>query len=137
MPRATRSDLELAFGKHNVEKWADVNNNRLVTEIDARVTWAIEEASAELDARLGHSVIQLADLTGPPWPRLVVRLEAYLAALLLYESRGISDAEEGEHQLRWVDQRVKKLISAVHLGQVKLDVDAPVDVTEAPFVVND
>jgi phage gp36-like protein len=135
-------DLYLAFGKENVNQWADVNSNGNPTEISARLDWARVQAKDEIDSKLQNSrysfPLDLTTITAPP---LLKRMEAYLACMILSEARSIADKEEGEPgDLRWIAKRFDRFIQGVRLGTIQLGgvpEIAPEGGTEAPFVVND
>lgn len=123
-----RTDIELAFGVVNVAIWADVDNNKDADSIAARIDWAIEQASDEFDNKTRATPIQakLAD----PAPPMVVRMVAYLAGVLLYESRGVTDMDEKgnpRHQLSWAKQRFDRFIQDVAARRIVLADDALAD----------
>ncbi len=134
---ATAADLYITFGKQNVTKWADVNNNNVPDEIDDRIEWALEQASAELDARLKNSPLQFPleePGSGESYPAIVIRMTCYLAGLLLYESRGVTDAE-GDHQLKWCEKRVDRFVRDVWVRRVSLGIEVPIETSESPFFI--
>jgi phage gp36-like protein len=143
---STDDDMELAFGRSNLLKWADVDNNRDWDAVKRRMTWARTQAKAELDARLRDSAYQFPlDITNRCLiPTLLTRMEAYLAAVLLYESRGVTDVGpdgKAQHALMWHRQRVEQFIKQIFARQVKLDgavlrSDAVQQTSEAPDFIS-
>jgi len=85
------TDLFLGFGKANIIKWADVDNNNDNNSINTRIAWAIENATNELDGKLADSPYQFPLAVGGPYPPVLIKMCASLAAVMLYDSRGISD----------------------------------------------
>jgi hypothetical protein len=143
MTYSTDGDLELAFGRTNVRKWADVNNDGVAADVAARLEWAREAAYAELNDRLRKSPYQfpLAEPgSGDAYPATVVRMEAYLAGVLLYESRGVTDVNQvtGQpiHALMWHRRAVDRFVTDLCTRRMTLDVEPPVETSETPAVVN-
>lgn len=137
MSYSTDPDLDLAFGKNNIDHWADVNNNKNRAEILARRAWARDQAKDELDSKLSSSAYQFP-LSGPPYPVMLVRMEAYLAAMLLNESRSISETDEDKGDLKWIAKRISSFISGIRLGTIKLAGAVPtIQTTEAPMAINE
>jgi phage gp36-like protein len=143
MPYSAKTDVELAFGATNVRKWADLENTGLEANVLARIEWAIANADAELDARLAGSRYQFP-LADPPaegsYPAILVRMSAYKAGVLLYESRGVTDrGERGEaqHALTWHRKQFEEFVrdvwaKRVDLLGVTLKDGAVVDIDEGP-----
>lgn len=137
------TDIDLAFGQTNVRKWADVNNNGLASEINARIAWAIENADSEIDSRLNKSRYQFPLSDDSYLPSILVRMSAYLSGVLLYESRGVTDVGpdgKANHALQWHRSRVDEFIRDIHgrrleLIGVTLKDGAVAVVSEAPAMV--
>lgn len=135
MSYSTDADLDNAFGKINVDKWANADNTLDETEILARREWAREQAHDELNSRLADAPYAFP-ITGTP-PPLLVRIETYLACMLLSESRTITDTDEDPGDLKSIAKRVERFINGIKLGTIKLTGLEKTAATEAPFVVND
>jgi len=134
----TQDDMDLQWGSKNVRKWADLENTREAAGVQARVAWAIENASAQIDDRMRHGpyAFPLELGSGEEYPAALVRMTALLAGCMLYESRGITDAaSEQEHSLRWAEKKVDKWCRDVHARIVKLDLD--LQTGEFPFVAEE
>lgn len=134
----TAADLYLAFGRANVKKWADVDNDEDATSIAARITWAITNASAVMDDRLRKSPAQFP-LTDTPYPASVVLNCAYLAGSLLYDSRGVTDFDgDGKpiNQVSWARKACEKFIVDVFARLVVLDVVPAIETSESPFYID-
>ena len=105
-----RTDIETVFGKGNIAKWADLDNEGNTTDISDRIDAAITWASNEVDSMLrnGPYDLPLACSDGAV-PREVVDIVSNLAGVWLYENRGIQDfnAETGQavHKLQWNRKR--------------------------------
>lgn len=138
---STSNDLYLAFGQENIEKWADLNNNKAPTEIADRLDWARAQAYDELNSRLAQSPYQFP-LAGTP-PIILTRMEAYLAGVLLYESRGVTDVGtdgKAQHTLMWHRKRVDEFVRDIYarriaLQNVTLRTGAVTEVRDTPQMV--
>lgn len=134
---STNADIEARYGVDNVAKWADLNNNQSAAEIDARKSWARTQAQADIDDALrgGPYAVPFA----APYPAAIVDLEATLAGVLLYESRGVQDfdPETGrpQHRLHYQRSRVEKKLKQIRAGAVRLSVAAVA--TAVPQVIPD
>lgn len=118
-----KNDIYLAFGKSNADKWADLNNNGIQSEVDARYVWAIAQASNELDARLADSPYQFPLDDVATVPPIVVRMASFLAGVLLYESRGITDIGPmgaPTHHLSWHRKWVYDCIRDIYGRKLEL-----------------
>lgn len=126
-------DVCQIYGRTNVNKWADLDSRQSQVDIDARIKWALETSYAELHDRLRGGPLALP--VASPYPRTLVRLQAMMTGLWLYESRGVQDADESKHQLMWHRKEVSRLIMDIHAGKLRFDTsDAPGNI---PIVVLD
>lgn len=108
---SSREDIELIFGQKNVAKWADLNNTGADDDIDERCCWALHAAYNFLNDRLRGGVLVVPFES--PFPRRIVEMSARYAGVLLYESRGVTDNDDGKHELmlhrKQVEQYTKDL----------------------------
>ena len=123
MAYCIRSDVESAYGPNNVATWADLNNNGEASEITARIAWAIDRASNELNDRLRGGIYNIPFGSAP----MTIRdLTAELAGVLLYESRGVTDFNPDTgapyHKLQWHREHVKETIQDIRAGIIRLNV---------------
>lgn len=84
----TRTDLNNVYGALNISMWADVNNNKDHDEIEARVQYAINVATAETEAILRLLSYEVVDAVEHI---LVKHATALRAGDLLYTPRRFSD----------------------------------------------
>jgi len=122
---ATREDIEMIFGAENVSKWADLDNDQNALKIEARVSWALCLAKERLDDKLRGSLytIPFAD----PAPRTIIDVNARMAGVLLYESRGIIDMDANGnpvHQLAPHSKLADATIRDIIAGRIVLAVDS-------------
>lgn len=122
MANSTRADVEQVFGVENVKKWADLDNDQDPTKISTRIASMITDADAEIESRLRGSVVKLPFAT--PVDRLVVKLSATLAGVLLYEARGVQDFDEvtgaPQHRLTWHRSQVQRTIRDLRAGRLRI-----------------
>lgn len=129
-------DLYLCFGETNVRKWADLENAGDDAHVQARIAWAIEQATAYFDDRLRNGPYLFPLGSGTEVPAALVRACALYAGAMLYEARGLSDADsDAEHSLRWAEKKADNWIKAVIARIIRLDLELLV--TDHPFVVED
>jgi len=97
MSYATRSDLNEVFGKPNVDKWADLDNDGVSATITARITKALAVADDEVNNRLRNGLYALPIvLSEGGTPVVIVDAAAKIAGCWLYTSRGLADTGDGE-----------------------------------------
>jgi len=116
---STPADLALVFGRSNLEKWADLNNNGVAVEITARIAWAISLADERINDRLRDS-LYVVPLTTTS--QTIVDLSARLAGSYLYMSRGMVDSEDAsKNQLQVHEEYAEKLLNDIIAGRVRID----------------
>ena len=127
MAYTTRALLEAQFGVKNIAEWADLDNDRSPATITARITAAIAYADGYIDDRLRASpyTVPVVDTAGTAAPPTLVDVATRLAAVWLYESRGVqeTDPETGRpiHRLYWCKEDAEVKLRAVASGQMRLD----------------
>lgn len=125
MAYATKDDIIAIFGEENVNKWANIDNlpdgAPLTAHIIARCAWALALAAAKIDDTLDG-----CDYTIPftaTYPLQIVDANARLAGVLLYDSRGIVDADEAGnaiHALKPHEDKVRALLQQIKSGKIRL-----------------
>lgn len=122
MAYATREELELLFGKSNVEKWADLENEEDAGHITTRIDRAIKHADNRVDSMLRRSRFRVPL---SPVPDVIVDIATRLAGVWLYESRGVQDWNEETgrpaHKLQWHKQEAERVLRAIQAGQIDLE----------------
>jgi phage gp36-like protein len=117
---ATRVDIELVFGKHNVAAWAAMDPEPAESDITARVNWALDAATARIDARLGGG---LYTMPFDEAPTLIKECCARLAGVLLYDARGVVDVDaDGRPENRLAQHRkeVERILDDIRSGAMRL-----------------
>jgi len=112
----TRDDLELRFGRSNVEKWADHNNDGDLTEIDERVEWACEQAYSDINDELRGGPY---DLPVSPLPSSLVDLSSRWAAALLNEWKMDESEESEKKRVGPSTEKLKRILRRVRAGALR------------------
>lgn len=117
---ALRPDVHNIFGASNVTKWADVDNDANAHTISRRVEWALKRATDDVNDRLRGGPYEVP--FDAPYPGAVIDACARLAGVLLYDSRGAQDSEDGDgtHVLSTHRDMVDKWCRSVRAGRVSI-----------------
>lgn len=120
----SRSQLEAQFGLTNIEQWADLENEGSEENIAGRISWAIAEAQSDAELLLYTSPVDVdAQRSALSSNSMLRRAVTIMAAVKLYESRGIVDYEpdgDGKHRLSQADKSAKTFFKKVQAGQIRL-----------------
>lgn len=134
----TREDIEQVFGRTNVTKSADLDDNGNAEEIAARITAMIVAASNEVDDRLrgGPYRVPITQTC-----ETIKFLTAHLAGVMLYEARGVQDFDTTTglpyHRLHWHRTHVDTILTQIRSGVRRLDIETVERHTQSPSVVKD
>lgn len=120
MTYGSRDGIENRFGKPNVSKWADLSNNEDLDEIAARITWALGQADTDINTYLRDTQYTIP-FTEPADDK-IVQIADILAGVHLYESRGVTDADEEKHQLTPQKETAMKDLARIKSGSIIIDV---------------
>lgn len=120
----TREDLEDVFGRSNVIKWADLDNEGDEEHIATRIEWALCAATEWLNNKLryGPYIIPFES----PYPIEVVHVTSRVAGIALYESRGVTDTtEDGTpvDALQVHREAADKFVEEILSGRKRLDLE--------------
>lgn len=117
MVYSTRADSNQIFGKYNIDRWADLGNNENDDEITDRITWAIQEAYDQINARLKgcRYVVPFVATIDP----IIVTLSARLTGVLLYDNRKLVDTPEFDEVMNH-RKMVEHVYKQIHGGQLTL-----------------
>lgn len=127
----TRTALELVFGAENVAKWADLDNNNVAEDIDARCGWALNLAESIVSGLLSGSTYKWDDIQSLP---VVSHLITLQAGMLLYAPRAVSDEENKTNPIRGHKEQFDMLIKRVYSGNFAF-VGAVKQCSSVPVVV--
>lgn len=134
-----RSDLENIFGATNIAKWADINNDGDVQTIDARINWAMMVTYHYMNSKLEGCIYRIPFSGQYP---IITYCNAGLAAVKLYESRGITNYNEAsgkpEHQLENIRTECNNFIGQIRAGILRINGTLPQDLvgTNVPMALN-
>jgi hypothetical protein len=129
-----RSDLDNIFGSKNISAWADVENAEEDELIEARVTWAITNASNYILAKLARKYKVTDWLV---FPAIIFDLVARRAGVELYRTpRGITDGAEMSQAMLAIDADLENKLNLVLAGGLVLIDLVETQPTNAPMVVN-
>ena len=91
---AQRLNIEQIFGRTNVFKWADINNDQNASDVAIRICWALNVASNRITDRLTGGPYTMP--FQQPYPEQLVEQTARMAGVLLYNSRGMVDVDDDD-----------------------------------------
>lgn len=114
---ATRADLNNMYGKINIDIWADLDNNKVGSDVSARVTWALEQATEYINSRLVNGKYEIPFATPP---KFIVFLTTLYAGLILYDGRQMINATTPRDQLSRQRNTFKVYMRQLLGGQIKL-----------------
>jgi len=107
-------DILLIYGKENVYQWADLDNNKIESDILDIIEFAIVDASEKIDSQFidGPYALPLAD-SEAHIPETVRRWCARIAGSILYKARGYDGDDDPVIK---VEKSVMKEIADVLAG---------------------
>lgn len=120
---AERTDVELIFGRTNIYKWADVDNEEDDDFVAQRICWALQESYAYFNDRLRSGPYTIPFSTPPA---RVISMSARWAGVILYDARGISDTSDDKqpkHQLSAHRDMVVKFLNELLSSKARLDLE--------------
>lgn len=129
-----RSDVELIYGVRNTAKYADIDNEGNATFISNRISTMIALADNMMRNALADGAYNMPEVGDTIPPQLVYHTAA-LAGVLLYESRGAVEAEDGtsDHIYSFHKQAVQKFISDVNSMRIRLTLAGKTGIDTAPY----
>lgn len=121
----SREEIETVFGTTQVERWADIENTNDAAKVQKKIDWAVDLATVEAKSRLSGS--PAGEVINAPENLRYATTQ--IAAVLLYESRGIRDVDnerEGRHRLTQHRRQADTFFRRVHAGIIVLDTGSTV-----------
>lgn len=120
----TRTNINDVFGIKNVEQWADLDNDKNESDINARVARAVAVSTAFMDNRFRRTRYTIPIVCSSSGETLV-DIAAKLAGVWLYENRGIRDVDPAsgnpKHALMWHKTEANRLLDQIISGAIELD----------------
>jgi len=127
-----RADIENLFGVTNVSKWSDLDNDADATKISNRIAAAITATADMIDARLRFSRYLIPISNAGFTPTIMRDLNAQMAGVWLYESRGVIDYDadgRAMHALHWIARKAESTMKQLAAGTLVLTADLKADIT--------
>lgn len=117
-------DLDTQWGKKNVDKWADADNDKDGAKILARRAWAISKAERYVNSRLKGSGYSIPFAATPDTPSEIKDLVILYAGYYLYQSpRGLVDGETTSNAMQQIKDDNEVMIRNIIAGTHRLSVD--------------
>lgn len=114
------NDVYLTFGEANARKWADADNDKDDTKINARIAWAIERATNYINLKLSRTHLSSA-VPFLAAPSIIRDLCAQLAGVFLYGMpRGMPEGEDSQSSMQTIRDDADDLLRRIAAHQVSL-----------------
>lgn len=138
------ADLDLQWGKLNVDKWADADNDGDGAKILARRAWAIARAERYINSRLKGSIYAIPFAATPDTPAEIKDLVVTYAGLYLYSSpRGLVDGEDTDEAMIEIREQAELTLRNILAGNYRISATlisagypAVLQITEIPAQKN-
>lgn len=121
MAYATREDLDNVFGCHNITVWADIENKGDAGHIESRINWALSLATSTVDDLLVEGPY-VVPFTGTVPPQAVYAT-SIKAAMLLYNSRGMREADPDKNPLKPFVKEFDEWVAGILSNKIKLSTE--------------
>jgi hypothetical protein len=115
----SREELERMFGRTNITRWADIENENVAEDITAQIQWSVVAGHEDAVMRLEGTSCGIIYTAPSPLRIATTRL----AAFLLYSARGIKDApedQEGRSRLSTAKKLADEFFKMVRAGQYSI-----------------
>ncbi len=120
-----RSDLDDVFGKSNIDKWADLENEGDIDHIAARVAWAISLAESHVRSKMILTTYVWDTIATNPMVEHAIALKA---GMLLHTNRSVVDSDglskTGNPMARF-ERLYKDFFVAVSSNEISLNDGTP------------
>lgn len=125
-PVVTRASLNIVFGKTNIDKWADADNDQDPDKISARVAWASNKARNYIEGRLARRY----SVPFTSVPVIVINLIVSRTGIELFKSpRGLVDGNDMTAQINSINLEVESQLDQILAGTLQLiDATRPVEI---------
>ncbi len=112
-----RLKLEWIFGRVNLQKWADLDNDRNSEFIRDRITWSCEVATAYINGRMANGRYSVP-FTNPD--KNIIHLTGLFAGTILYDGRANKSGDTVRDELSIQRKSARRLLHEILTGQLKL-----------------
>lgn len=118
---AENTDLDIRWGKKNIDKWADADNDNDADKILTRRGWALARAERYINSRLKGYLYTVPFEAFPATPPEITDLVVTFAGIYLYQSpRGLADGEDTQAAMQVEKDDVELYIRNILGGVVRL-----------------
>lgn len=121
---SAKQDMYNIFGKDNIRKWADADNQSNGRIVEDREDWANQMAQVYLNGRLLYSKYTIPFTA--PYPPTIILIAASYAGILLYETREVISGSKNTSVPRQ-KKNYEKLIRQILRGQLRITTVAGVE----------
>jgi len=116
---SNRDDIEKLFGKENVKRWANPDNDGDHETVVNRIDWANEYAEQEFLGRIAEGPYDIIAIRDTP-PKMTIIICASIAGSSLYDTRRVVDSEEATDRVSIQRKNAARWISQILSGRLKL-----------------
>lgn len=120
---ANELDVYSVYGRTNVDKWADLDNDENPVAILARVISSIELATEIVNNELQSSRYAFPLHGNATPPKSIVDATAKIAGALLYEGRGIEDTKKKTNPVENRKVQAMKYLARIKIGLATLPIE--------------
>lgn len=114
---ALDADLDIQWGKVNIDKWADADNDKDAAKMLARRAWALARAERYINSRLQFSSYTVPFEAVPNTPSEIKDLVITFAGLYLYSSpRGLVDGDDTNDAMQQIKDDAEVMIRNILAG---------------------
>lgn len=118
MAEATRKDIEQIFGRENVSRWADLDNDKDQDKIQERIENSLADSLDYIYGRIKGRYGDAIPFTNTP--RIIKYMNALYAGMMLYDSRLIVSENQARDQVSRHRKDFRRLIREILSGQLRL-----------------
>lgn len=118
MAEATKNDLFNVFGRNNVKKWADLDNDKNETTTQERIDWALATALDYIYTRIRGRYFTSVPFANTP--RIIIFMNCLYAGILLYDGRSQNVSTESRDEISRHRKQFKSLLRELLSGQMHL-----------------
>lgn len=118
MAEATRKDIEQIFGRENVSRWADLDNDKDQDMINERIEDHLSNALDYIYGRIKGRYGDAIPFTNTP--RIIKYMNALYAGTMLYDGRLIVGENTAKDQVSRHRKDFRRLIREILSGQLQL-----------------
>ena len=116
---SSRKDIEYIFGKANVERWGNPDNEEDYAAVETRIDQANLYAQTEFLGRIAGGPYAIDDVLSIK-PHMTITICASLAGAWLYDTRRVVDSNPAKDSIAQQRKNANRWIQQIMSGQLKL-----------------